>query len=168
MPRANPIQTSKASAYRDAHPEYREKERLAEKLRRREQRKDPAIRAQHNEASRVLMAKKRVDPAFKEASVARTREWRNKLRTEMFEAYGGQVCACCGETERVFLQLDHIDGGGRHHRRALGDRHSSFSTVLDLSNRGWPSGFQILCANCNMAKHLLGVCPHQSVKNAQS
>ena len=41
----------------------------------------------------------------------RVRWWR-ELRAQMRRAYGDR-CACCGETEPVFLTLDHVHGGGR-------------------------------------------------------
>jgi hypothetical protein len=29
-----------------------------------------------------------------------------------------------------------------------------------LKNSGYPPGFQVLCFNCNFAKHRKGQCPH--------
>lgn len=79
--------------------------------------------------------------------------WR-RLRSEAVSAYGGE-CACCGETQLEFLQIDHIDGNGAAHRQDLG-----YSEIYSwLRARAWPPGFQVLCANCNWAKQL-GVCPH--------
>lgn len=31
---------------------------------------------------------------------------------------------------------------------------------------GWPPGYQVLCHNCNVAKRILGTCPHQMVDGA--
>ena len=33
-----------------------------------------------------------------------------------------------------------------------------------LITNNFPMGFQILCWNCNVAKGILGVCPHQEIK----
>ena len=42
------------------------------------------------------------------------------VKDEVFNAYGGYVCVCCGETRRIFLTLDHINGGGTNHRKKVG------------------------------------------------
>jgi hypothetical protein len=34
---------------------------------------------------------------------------RAMCRDEAFNAYGGYVCACCGETEPMFLTIDHVE-----------------------------------------------------------
>ena len=86
--------------------------------------------------------------------------WKKKTR-EVREAvldHYGRECACCGETENVFLTLDHIDGGGAEHRRAIG----AGNLYRWLVRFNFPEGFQILCFNCNSAKHLLGECPHRT------
>jgi len=68
----------------------------------------------------------------------------------------GRACACCGEREISFLQIDHVNGGGRRHREEVGNLYAW------LRRNGFPEGFQTLCANCNWGKHLNdGVCPHQ-------
>jgi hypothetical protein len=79
-----------------------------------------------------------------------------RLRQEILGAYG-RSCSCCGESNEVFLVMDHIGGGGNAHRREIG--HGNFYRWL--KRNGYPPGFQTLCHNCNFAKHLLGVCPHQ-------
>jgi len=98
-----------------------------------------------------------------------------KLKEEVFSHYGGK-CACCGESVLVFLCIDHIDGKGAEHRRSIypqrpwGGRSNGASGVKMygwLKAHGYPEGFQILCFNCNSAKHILGVCPHQSEKDSE-
>lgn len=87
---------------------------------------------------------------------AQRRQYRAGLRQDAFAAYGGSVCACCGETEDVFLTIDHINVGGAQHRKKINRDIWGW-----LKQNGYPPGFQILCFNCNYAKHALGVCPHQ-------
>ena len=85
---------------------------------------------------------------------------RSVLRRKMkVLAHYGEVCACCGESWPVFLTMDHIDGGGNAHRKA-----SIGAKVIYrwLVKNNYPPGFQVLCANCNLAKHQKKVCPHQS------
>ena len=85
---------------------------------------------------------------------------RDKLRDQAFAAYGGYVCVCCGETQPLFLSLDHVDGGGAGHRKLLGGGNVVFA---DLRRKGFPSGFQVLCRNCNGGKYANGgVCPHRA------
>lgn len=85
----------------------------------------------------------------------------SNLRDKVLIAYGNK-CACCGEAERSFLQIDHKNGGGR------ADRVSGlYSTrwYRWLIKNSFPPEYQILCANCNWGKHLNGgICPHQTRK----
>lgn len=83
---------------------------------------------------------------------------REKLKSLVFNAYGNK-CACCGEAERLFLSLDHVNGGGRKHYREAGGSHTIYRQVRDA---GFPSTYQILCMNCNFAKGHHGFCPHKS------
>lgn len=81
------------------------------------------------------------------------------LRQQAIQAYGA-VCACCGEKELVFLNLDHVNGDGAAHRRVVGTGRE-FHQWLKV--RGYPKKeFQLLCANCNTGKYRMGICPHQS------
>jgi hypothetical protein len=83
-------------------------------------------------------------------------------KLEAFTAYGGQFCACCGEDGLQFLQLDHINNDGAA-RRKSGEDGLGPTLYKQLRCRGYPSGYQVLCANCNWAKdHNGGVCPHRT------
>jgi hypothetical protein len=83
------------------------------------------------------------------------------LRAEVLTAYsdGRLACRCCGESTIEFLALDHIDGGGRQQKAELKKDGDSWLRWLKKNN--YPSGLQILCHNCNMAKGFYGQCPHQ-------
>ncbi|MCW2929982.1 MAG: hypothetical protein JWM19_944 [Actinomycetia bacterium] len=90
-----------------------------------------------------------------------------KLKREVMDAYGGR-CACCGEAELVFLTIDHVDGNGAEHRRAIAAERGSkwlqagAPTYRWLRDNNFPEGFQVLCANCNCGRHWNGgICPHQ-------
>lgn len=79
-------------------------------------------------------------------------------------AYGGPECKCCGEDHLMMLQVDHINGGGTQHRKEIGGC-VRFYPWLKANN--FPPGYQILCANCNVAKYLNGgVCPHEEERQA--
>lgn len=82
---------------------------------------------------------------------------RKKLRLEVLAAYGN-VCACCGEGRIEFMTIDHINGDGAAHRREKGvGRNGLYSW---LKRNQWPSGFRVLCWNCNESLGHYGYCPH--------
>lgn len=68
-------------------------------------------------------------------------------------------CSCCGEHEfLVFLTIDHItDRKNITHKK--GDSGAKIYHYLQRS--GYPSGYQVLCCNCNSAKTDSGACPHK-------
>lgn len=100
---------------------------------------------------------------FRACERAKTKRLIAKLKDEAFVAYGGWRCACCGESERLFLSIDHIDGNGRKMREIHGQTGMFYRW---LKKCGYPPGFQILCINCNFGKHQNGgVCPHQVRRN---
>lgn len=91
-------------------------------------------------------------------------DYRQRNRDAAFKAYGGYVCACCGETEQKFLTLDHVNNDGAEFRRMIrGNRQAAGATTYAwLARNGFPSGYQVLCMNCNHGKRMNnGVCPHQ-------
>lgn len=79
------------------------------------------------------------------------------LRYETIHKYGDR-CACCGERHIEFLCIDHKDGGGTKHRESVGFGSNFYRW---LKKNGYPDGYQVLCWNCNSAKHQNGECPHQ-------
>jgi len=82
------------------------------------------------------------------------------LKIEVIQHYGG-ACACCGETEIVFLTIDHPDGDGSARRREEGHRGGT-AQYRKIRRDGFPPGFRVLCWNCNTAEYLLGQCPHKA------
>lgn len=87
-----------------------------------------------------------------------------RIRTAVFEAYGGYRCACCGEQERKFLTLDHINNDGAADRMKIAGKRtaSGWTTYLHLYSHNFPAGYQVLCMNCNFGKRMNnGVCPHK-------
>ena len=61
------------------------------------------------------------------------------------------------------LKIDHIKGGGRRHTQQIKGLGSHL--YLWLYHKNYPSGFQVLCANCNQGKRDGGICPHQVNKH---
>lgn len=66
-------------------------------------------------------------------------------------------CTCCNEKREEFLVLDHIEGGGTKHRKQLGGVNF-YAWVL---KNNFPSGFRVLCHNCNASLGYYGYCPHK-------
>lgn len=101
-------------------------------------------------------------PAINELARTRTQE----VKTQAITEYGGQ-CACCGISDLVFLTIDHPDGDGAAHRRAIfGDSvgRAGERFYRWLRREGWPTGFRVLCWNCQHATSK-GICPHMEPKN---
>jgi hypothetical protein len=82
-----------------------------------------------------------------------------KLKLDAFNAYGGARCACCSEENIEFLTIDHMNGNGNEHRRQIGG--SGYKTYQWLRKNGYPTGFRVLCFNCNSARGAYGYCPHE-------
>lgn len=95
-----------------------------------------------------------------------SRQYYAELKAQVIKAYGS-ACACCGEAEPKFLSIDHKDGGGSAHRSKVTHGVSGGPFYCWLRRNGFPQkDFQLLCNNCNVAKHRYGICPHQEKRNA--
>lgn len=123
---------------------------------------------------RILQRSKDYHHAHPEKQVARQRKYyaankdvcdnrskanARRIRLEIIAAYGGK-CECCGEERIEFLAIDHINGGGRRHRKSLS---GNFYRWLKRNN--FPEGFRVLCHNCNSALGFYGYCPHKQSKD---
>lgn len=101
---------------------------------------------------------------YLEAAKQRSKDRYSKVRNAVLDHYG-RTCKCCGETKEYFLCLDHITGGGKKHHESVRNRTSegvqgkNFYEWVVKNN--FPPLFQILCWNCNFAKHKFGICPCQ-------
>jgi len=121
------------------------------------------LRAAHYAANgdriRTERAEKRTpETRARAAELQRTRY--RALRAEVIAALGS-CCRCCGESEPIFLELDHIRNDGASHRREIG--RGAYTTYTHVKAAGFPQDrFQLLCANCNQGRQRNGgVCPHQ-------
>lgn len=81
------------------------------------------------------------------------------LKVEVFSAYGGVRCACCSVAFLSMLTIDHINGGGNKHRESILNSRGGTSFYRWLKKNGYPSGYQVLCWNCNLSKRY-GPCEH--------
>lgn len=94
----------------------------------------------------------------KDRYTAAVRAYRLSIRIGTLAAYGNK-CACCGESEKNFLTIDHIDGKGHEHRKLVGSGHKMYCW---LRRNGYPKdNYRLLCWNCNSAIGAYGYCPHR-------
>lgn len=134
-----------------------------------------AYRARNADRYREKMTQRRRDlianlspeelAAFRRKEADKSHRLNLILRAEVFAAYGGNRCACCGETEPMFLTIDHVENDGAKMRREGVHSRGGTQFYQWLRKNGFPPGFQVLCMNCNLGKHRNGgICPHQSSK----
>lgn len=100
----------------------------------------------------------RTRPPEVHAAIAR------RHKEAVFNHYG-KFCRCCGETNPLFLTVDHLEPIGTKNRYEKGQN----KIYSYLRQHGYPEGFQILCFNCNCGRaRNAGVCPHQEGSQAIS
>jgi len=152
---------------REAAARYRERNR--EKFNQRMRDWRAANREKYLEQSRqyrnrkILTGTAEEVAALRAAEAAKTRRLTAKCKDDVFSAYGGYTCRCCGETEQMFLSIDHIHNDGAAERKSGLYRGSGTAFYQWLRKNDYPSGYQVLCMNCQIGKHKNGgVCPHQT------
>jgi hypothetical protein len=134
--------------------------------------KEKRRRAEKPERYREL--KRKWYAANPEKAKAHAQGTHRRLKDQVFEAYGGYKCVCCGEVEPSMLNIDHVENDGNEHRRKLGLSKRRLEEGLPPTNpasatmyhwlraNGFPPGFQVLCYNCNISKFRNGgVCAHE-------
>lgn len=86
-------------------------------------------------------------------------QYRLRVKSDVISKYGGK-CACCQESELLFLTIDHINNDGSRDRKD-NDISNSASFYLTLRKSDIRIDLQVLCFNCNLGKQINGgVCPH--------
>ena len=81
-------------------------------------------------------------------------KYQKRIVNEVLKAYGNK-CNCCGESNKEFLQLDHVNNDGAEHRKKV----KTFMYGWAKHNN-FPDTLQLLCANCNFSKMRSGICIH--------
>ncbi len=113
-----------------------------------------------NPKGRTLACNPCLTKRWRKGEYSREKAQERKLLT--FQAYGGIFCKCCGETNPIFLTIDHVNNDGAEHRRKIHGRRDGGNIYSWLKAHRFPPGFQVLCFNCNHGKYLnRGICPHQ-------
>jgi hypothetical protein len=80
------------------------------------------------------------------------KRWRDKIK-KIVSDYYGEICVCCGEKESSMLTMDHALNIGK-------DRRKEGNINLFLIKNNFPSGYSVMCHNCNISKYRLGICAH--------
>ncbi len=97
----------------------------------------------------------------------RTRKAYTKFKTLVFTKYSignKPECSCCEYDELDGLSIDHIDGRKNvaHKKDLWGDK-----LLRWIRDNNFPSGFTVLCFNCNSGRQLNnGICPHTLKKKS--
>lgn len=91
------------------------------------------------------------------------RKYNQQRKYEVLNYYSNGLmnCACCGETRIEFLTINHLNKNGLKHRVGLKKLGTDLYSWLKKNN--YPSGYNVLCMNCNFADGHYGTCPHQKV-----
>jgi hypothetical protein len=85
-----------------------------------------------------------------------TKHWL-ALKTKVIHHYGLD-CYCCNESDIRFLTIDHIEGGGKKHRREIIGSTSQYQWIID---NNYPDYLRTACYNCNWGTYLYDKCPHK-------
>ena len=102
------------------------------------------------------------------------KHWRTKLRIQTVSdekrfctSYYSNVligtpinkpeCMCCHEKQIELLSMDHKGGLVREGR----PKQSGTKLYKYLMSHSMPTGYQVLCYNCNAGVGWFGVCPHK-------
>jgi len=155
----------KTWGYRKYNKDYCKKKRLDQKFKKQQEkyRQQPEVKRHKREYYNQPKWKgymKRYARTPK--SRKKQREFRRKIKTIIITHYGGNPprCACCGEGHFEFLCIDHINGDGAEHRRKIG-KTGGIQFYLWLIKNKFPTGFRVLCDNCNNSLGRYGYCPHR-------
>lgn len=103
----------------------------------------------------------RDNPSYRE----KEKQYRLQTKLKCINHYSNNQarCFCCGEANILFLTLDHTKNNGAEHRKEI---KGGFAMQRWIIQNNFPSGFQVLCWNCNCGRSINnGVCPHLSPRN---
>lgn len=79
------------------------------------------------------------------------KRYRQSYKTDVLTHYGDGKLACvkCGYSDIRALSIDHINGGGRRHKKENGIKSNMY---VWLKKNGYPKGLQTLCMSCQWEK----------------
>ena len=83
----------------------------------------------------------------REKERARDRKRRRQSKIKILD-FLGRRCVCCGETDEIYLEVDHVFNDGNKEKKGSGKWETIYKKL-----QVEPGRYQILCCNCNKAKH---------------
>jgi len=96
-----------------------------------------------------------IDYSLNEIGVSRSTNQKNlryRYRLAVLDKLGNK-CVQCGFTDLRALQIDHVNGGGKKERREINNTTIFYRKVSESTDKG-EGLYQLLCANCNVIKHI--------------
>lgn len=95
----------------------------------------------------------------------RAKKHRKNVREQILKFYGN-FCECCGESDPMFLTLDHINNDGTIQRAKFTAEHAYYAWIVREAKKGnIQNDLRTLCYNCNLGRFRNGgVCPHKQSK----
>ena len=92
----------------------------------------------------------------------RAKRYRHRIKDIINQHYGN-ICNCCGESNPLFLTLDHVNNDGNKQRAMFTSEMNLYIDVAVKIKRGdAPTDLRILCYNCNCGRQRNnGICPHE-------
>ena len=81
----------------------------------------------------------------------RARNLALKREVVLHYSSGSGQCKRCGFDDVRALSIDHINGGGEKHKRAI-KKVSGSLFYLWLKQNNYPLGYQVFCMNCQLIK----------------
>lgn len=97
-----------------------------------------------------------LNKVYWEMNKEKTRNWHrvNRHKVLMHYSKGTLVCGHCGFSDIRGLCLDHINDDGTEDRKMWGSGGRLYNNII---KNGYPSKYQVLCANCNQIKEHIRV-----------
>jgi hypothetical protein len=102
-----------------------------------------ANREYHRRYAKEIYEKIRNSPELWERQKAYSRQAHNRTRAKAFEMLGGAKCANCGCDAFEFLEINHLNGGGRW------DAMRRILTTKIVTGAYKNTDFNVLCRVCN-------------------
>ena len=159
--KADPIALAEQRQKYKEYDAKRAADPVAHEARRRRDREDYATNPERR--SRNAMSHKEWKRLNPEKVKTRAQEYYARKRGAVFAHYD-QACVCCGETEAMFLTVDHPNNDGAQHKKIVGTQ----GIYRWLVKKGFPEGFRIQCYNCNAGRWRNGgECPHEIARRQQ-
>lgn len=115
------------------------------------------------EYNKISYKKMWANPEYRDKKRKESLDRVKKQKEIVYNNYG-MICNCCGETNPMFLTIDHVHNDGYKEKTSSGNRKSGTTMYRQIISNNFPDTYQILCMNCNFGKaRNKGICPHKNV-----